>query len=443
MATIMFGDFTVQLKHSIVTEKRKRVIETTKLEQEVRMETVCETVMESITVGCTTRCAGLSAYTKSSLRRAIKEGDLSASGGCNYCGLRALVGEGRERVISVPRVVTQQKEIIVTKEVPHIYEEEYEVEVPYLVTEPLLPMVGTFPGSDVYKTTVQEKALNNIVTKDMMAKSEPSMKQVSRSLVLAGRKEVCSYDLAIKRMDEAIQRDSALQRRLLIQQYSTIRQLPKGAVQLGLCSYEQAKQRAELACKRKQEEDFLSGKYEQQAYIGTAAINTAKPTGRSVGFRTIHWKPTPKQNKIKRAKKQCDKPTYVLKEILSLAARTGKPVEFITRRTRKNFKVNYVRKYGAVIPKFTLPHEEGKYVHQELQYANICEFLPYICMFARYKTVCAENLTHGDSGLLFDERSLITTEHTTLPYFVVRGRENGKLVSAFEEFREIGDIQHY
>ncbi len=59
------------------------------------------------------------------LRRAIKEGDLSASGGCNYCGLRALVGEGRERVISVPRTVAQQREVVVTKEVPHIYEEEY------------------------------------------------------------------------------------------------------------------------------------------------------------------------------------------------------------------------------------------------------------------------------------------------------------------------------
>nr|ACZ13440.1 polyprotein [Watermelon mosaic virus] len=444
MATIMFGDFTVQLKHSTVTEKRKRVVETTKFEQEVCMKTVCETVMESITVGCTARCAGLSAYTKSSLRRAIKEGDLSASGGCNYCGLRALVGEGRERVISVPRVVTQQKEVIVTKEVPHIYEEEYEVEVPYLVTEPVLPVVGTFPGSNAYKTTTQAETVNSIVTKDMMAKSEPSMKQVSRSLVLAGRKEISNYNLAIKKMDEAMKHDPVLQRRLLIQQQSTIKQLSKGAVQLRLCSYEQAKKRAELARKRKQEEeDFRNGKYEQLAYVGTTASNTTKLTGGSVGFRTIHWRPTPKQNKAKRVKKQCDKLIHVLEGVLSLAAKSGKPVEFITKRKRKNFKVNYVRKHGAVIPKFTLPHEEGKYVHQELRYANICEFLPYICMFAKYKAINADDLTYGDSGLLFDERSSITTEHTTLPYFVVRGRENGKLVSAFEEFREIEDIQHY
>ncbi len=86
--------------------------------------------MESITVGCTERCAGLSAYTKSSLRRAIKEGDLSASGGCNNCGLQALVGEGRERVISVPRTVAQQKEVVVTKEVPNILLHRYE-ELPW------------------------------------------------------------------------------------------------------------------------------------------------------------------------------------------------------------------------------------------------------------------------------------------------------------------------
>nr|AMY62772.1 polyprotein [Watermelon mosaic virus] len=444
MATIMFGTFTVQLKHNTIVEKRKRMVETIKLEQEVRMETVYEQVMESITVGCTARCAGLSAYTKSSLRRAIKEGDLNASGGCNYCGLRALVGEGRERVISVPRLVAQQKEVVVTKEVPHVYEEEYEVEVPCLATELASPMVDTLAGGNVCKTTVQAGATRNIVTKDMMAKSEPSMKQVSRALVLASRKEISNYDLAIKKMDEAMKHDPVLQRSLLIQQQSTIKQLPKGAVQLRLCSYEQAKKRVELTRKREQEEeDFLNGKYEQQAYVGATAINTTKPTGGSVGFRTTHWRPTPKINKVKRVKKQCGKPIYVLGEVLSLAAENGKPVEIITKRRKKNFRVNYVRKYGAVIPKFTLPHEEGRYVKQELQYADICEFLPYICMFAKYKAIRADDLTHGDSGLLFDERSSITTEHTTLPYFVVRGRENRKLVSAFEEFREIGDIQHY
>nr|WMX25359.1 polyprotein [Watermelon mosaic virus] len=444
MATIMFGAFTVQLKHNTIVEKRKRMVETIKLEQEVRMETVYEQIMESITIGCTAKCAGLSAYTKSSLRRAIKEGDLNASGGCNYCGLRALVGEGRGRVISVPRLVAQQKEVVVTKEVPHVYEEEYEVEVPCLATELVSPMVDTFAGGNACKTTAQAVATRNIVTKDMMAKSEPSMKQVSRSLILAGKKEISSYDLAIKKMDEAMKHDPALQRRLLIQQQSTIKQLPKGAVQLRLCSYEQAKKRVELARKRKQEEeDFLNGKYEQQAYVGTAATNTTKSTGESVGFKTTHWRPTPKQNKVKRVKKQCGKPIHVLEKVLSLAAKNGKPIEIITKRRKKNFRVNYVRKYGAVIPKFTLPHEEGRYVKQELQYADIYEFLPYICMFAKYKIIRADDLTHGDSGLLFDERSSITTEHTTLPYFVVRGRENGKPVSAFEEFREIEDIQHY
>nr|ALF99870.1 polyprotein [Soybean mosaic virus] len=444
MATIMFGDFTVQLKHDTKTEKRKRLVETTKLEKEVRVETVHVQVMESITVGCSARCAGLSAYTKSSLRKAMKEGDLSASGGCHYCGLRALIGEGRKRVISVPRLVAQQKEVVVTKEVPHFYEEEYEVEIPCVTTEIAQPVVAVTSVSNVCGTAMQTKVTSTIVTKDMMATSKPSLKQVSRALVLTGKKEVGSYDLAIKKMDEAMQQNSALQKQLFIQQQSTIQQKPKGAVQLRLCSYEQAKKRVELARKKQEgEEDFLNGMYEQQFYAGASTTKPMKFEGGSVGFRTKYWRPTPKKITERRVAPQCRKLTYVLEEVLSLASKSGKLVEFITGGKGKSVKVCYMRKHGAILPKFSLPHEEGRYIRQELQYESIYEFLPYICMFAKYKSISADDITYGDSGLLFDERSSLTTNHTKLPYFVVRGRENGKLVNALEMVASMRDIQHY
>nr|UZT04376.1 polyprotein [Bean common mosaic virus] len=443
MATIMFGDFTVQLKHNTRTEKRKRVVETTRLEEEVRVETVHVQVMESITVGCSTRCAGLSAYTKSSLRRAIKEGDLSASGGCHYCGLRALVGEGRERAISVPRLVAQQKEVVVTKEVPHFYEEEYEVEIPCMTTEIVQPAVNTASASNVCETDVRTKVTCNIVTKDMMATSEPSLKQISRAFVLAGRREVGSYDLAIKKMDEAMQQNSALQRQLFIQQQSTIKQLSKGAVQLKPCSYEQARKRVEIARKRQEEEEaFLQGRYQQKEYIGKVLEPMSIQRGRSVGFRSPHWHRSFKRSTNTPPKRRVESPTRVLREILSVVRDKGVTVEIIGHRT-KRLAACYVSKGHSVIPKVTLPHEGGKYKKRELDFNTYSQCLAALCAHGTYRCLNEAEIGPGDSGLIFDRRSSLTINHTQQPFMIIRGRLDGKLVNALDEQQDIYSIHHY
>ncbi|BBD74024.1 polyprotein [East Asian Passiflora distortion virus] len=445
MATIMFGDFPVQLKHTTKTEKRKRVVETTRLEYETRMETVHVHVMESITIGCTARCAGLGAYTKSSLRRAIKEGDLSASGGCNYCGLRALVGEGRERVISVPKIVAQQKEVVVTKEVPHFYEEEYEVEVPCIAHEIVQSAASIAFTSDVCGSAVQTKVTNSVVTKDMMAKSEPSLKKISRAVVLASKKEIDSYDLAIKKMDEAMQQNSALQRRLLIQRQSPVKQTQKGAVQLRHVQYEVAVERERMTEKRRlEEEKFLAGDYSNDTYIGSVPyIRGAQKTGETVSFRSPHYRRTAKApNRVKKGKQYCNQ-QHVLSSLLRICSKTGVTIEIVGKKRTNSLKVRYVKKYGCTLPQARLPHHDGVYKHTEVQMAPYERFLTAMCDISKYRAVEASSIQRGDSGLVFDRTVAITREHTKLPFFIVRGRSNGKLINALEKYHQYHSIEHY
>nr|AYR17243.1 polyprotein [Soybean mosaic virus] len=277
-----------------------------------------------------------------------------------------------------------------------------------------------------------------------MATQVPSAKGVLYTLKREGNTQVRKHEEALRKFQEAFDQDAGTQRRLLVNKHSSIQFTKKSGLTLRRITLEQAQAKeAAIARQKQEEEDFLNGKYEQQFYAGVSTTKLTKFEGRSVGFRTKYWRPTPKKTKEKRAIPQCREPTYVLEEVLSSASKSGKLVEFITEGKGRNVKIRYVRKHGATLPKFSLPHEEGKYVHQELQYARIYDFLPYICMFAKYKSISADDITYGDSGLLFDERSSLTTNHTKLPYFVIRGRENGKLVNAFEVVANIEDVQHY
>nr|CAB90835.1 serine protease [Soybean mosaic virus] len=276
-----------------------------------------------------------------------------------------------------------------------------------------------------------------------MAKQVPSARGVLYTLKREGNMQMHKHEEALRKFQEAFDQVVGIQRRLLVNKHSSIQSTKKNGLTLRRLTLEQARAKeAAIARRRQEEEDFLNGKYEQQFYAGVSATKSMKFEGGSVGFRTKYWRPTPKKTKEKRATSQCRKPTYVLEEVLSIASRSGKLVEFITGGKGKRVKVCYVRKHGAILPKFSLPHEEGKYIHQELQYASTYEFLPYICMFAKYKSMNADDITYGDSGLLFDERSSLTTNHTKLPYFVVRGRKNGKLVNALEVVENMEDIQH-
>nr|WEI47418.1 polyprotein [Telosma mosaic virus] len=444
MATIMFGAFTVQLKHNTKTEKRKRMVESVRIEQEVRMETVHELVTESITVGCSARCAGLSAYTKSSLKRAIKEGDLSAAGSCPYCGLRGLVGDGRERVISVPRLVTQQKEIVIDKEVPYFYEEEYEVEVPCITTEVVQPNVVATPKNDVCGISVQAKAANSIVTEDMMAKSEPSLKQVSCAIAFASRREIDSYDLTIKKMDEAMQQNPELQKRLLINKYSPVMPKKGGAVGIRHLSIEQAIRKRDAALLKEQEEkDFLEGKYANCAYVGRIAGSIEPTIGQSVGFRSEFYRRSYKKivNQPKKVKQP--KLNTVFQQVMQTVTAYKKNVEYIGKGKNAHAKVEFVQRGSECFPKFHLAHEEGKYKHQELDFGKIHEFLEYLARFNVNSTIKDEDIQPGDSGLFFCGKQRVVGENTDKPYMIVRGRIGKKLVNALDYVKSIIEVHHY
>nr|YP_010809022.1 P1 [Passionfruit Vietnam virus] len=444
MATIMFGDFTVQLKHNTRTEKRKRVVATTKLIEEVRMETVHVQIMESITVGCSEKCAGLCAYTKSSLRRAIKEGDLSASGRCNYCGLMALVGEGHERVISVPKTVAQQKEVAVTREIPHVYEEEYEVEVPYATTELIHTSEAPALNNKVCGSAAQTHVTSNIVTKEMMAKSEPSLKQISHAARLFGKKELNAYALSIEKMDMALQRNSELQKRLYINKFSPVTQLRGGAVGIRHLSMEQVKRKRDSAQLREQEEkDFLAGKYTNCAYIG-GVLGPIEPShGESVGFRTKHYRRTLKKAAQQSKKKSPQKLDDVFSQVIRTVRKYRKPIEYIGRGKNANAKVTFMQRGHEIVTKFKLAHEEGKFKHQELNIEKIKEFLVYLERFGTNNRFEDGAIKPGDSGIFICGKQRIIQKNTDKPFMIVRGRINGKLVNALDYVKSVVEVHHY
>nr|NP_734113.1 P1 protein [Bean common mosaic virus] len=329
------------------------------------------------------------------------------------------------------------------KLVPRIEIKKIIKTVPCIATEIMQPMVVVAPRSNVCETAVQTKIANNIVTKDMMAKSGPSSKQVSRALVLAGKKEIGSYNLAIKKMDEAMQQNSALQRRLFVQQHSTIKQQRKGAVQLRLCSYEQAEKRAELARKRQEEEEaFLQGSYDQKEYIGKVLEPISTQRGRSVGFRSPYWHRSFKKPARIPTKKKVGSPTRVLREVLSVVRNNGVTVEFIGRKT-KRLTARYVSKGNSMIPKVTLPHESGKYKRKELDINIYSQCLAALCAHGTYRCLNDAEIRPGDSGLVFDKRSPFTFDHTQQPFMIIRGRLNGRLVNALDEQQDIHSIHHY
>nr|QPJ58778.1 polyprotein [Passionfruit Vietnam virus] len=444
MATIMFGDFTVQLKHNTRTEKRKRVVATTKLIEEVRMETVHVQIMESITVGCSEKCAGLCAYTKSSLRRAIKEGDLSASGRCNYCGLMALVGEGRERVISVPKTVEQLKEVAVTREIPHVYEEEYEVEVPYTTTELVQTLEAPVPNNKACGSTVQAPVASNIVTKEMMASAEPSKGMSFRAYSHIGKRMLSDYEDMMKKFDLDLQRNSELQRRLFINKFSPVTQRKGGAVGIRHLSMEQAKRKRDAARLREQEEkDFLAGKYEQTAYVGEIQQDVSPVRGESVGHRTQFYRRAVKAPKHTPRTRKDPSVDFIIKEICKIARKFGKPIEYIGKGRNSTLTAHFVNRLGGKAVKVSLAHERGHYINQELHFGKCGEILQHLSKFSTVTDRDCRNLQPGDSGLLLDERHTITKENTKLPYFVLRGRMGTKLVNALEFTTSISSIHHY
>ncbi|AWA45285.1 polyprotein [Thladiantha dubia mosaic virus] len=127
--SIVIGDFSVPLTCGTVQVECTRLVPGTRVEERKTVKKALETHYQEITLGCSDRCAGLGAYTKTSLKRAIKEQDLNTFGKCFHCGLSAQIGEGRKRREQVPISVMVDVESVELVTVPCMVEEKYYKEV--------------------------------------------------------------------------------------------------------------------------------------------------------------------------------------------------------------------------------------------------------------------------------------------------------------------------
>nr|UJE38535.1 polyprotein [Paris mosaic necrosis virus] len=282
-----------------------------------------------------------------------------------------------------------------------------------------------------------------IIAQCQIAVHQPSIKSKAYALRQIGAKLISEYDMSIKRMDMALKKNLAIQNQLLIKEHSQIEKDKRGTIRMHYITLQEAENKR-LAIQREQQEtqDFLAGKFENREYIGHIRGPVIAAKGEQVGFRTTYYRRTPKTPCMEKKHKKQITVHQVIKELLPLARIRTKPMQFIGKRKDK-VDIKYVYKRDSIIPKIRLPHEDGKYMRQEVRSPFIGEMLTNLCKFARYGVLFDTDITDGDSGLLFDRRSHITRRNTQLPYFVVRGRRFGKLVNALEEIEDIFEVQHY
>nr|YP_009667130.1 P1 [Paris mosaic necrosis virus] len=308
------------------------------------------------------------------------------------------------------------------------------------IAVPIQPICMAEPKNLVRENSLKQKS---VVLQHQMATHQPSIKGIAHALRQTGAKLISEYDMSIQRMDMALSQNPMVQRQLLIKEHSPITKYKKGTFRIRHITQQQAEEK-KLAMEKAQQEtqDFLDGKYENCAYIGHVKGPIVNGKGEQVSFKTTYYRRTPKSPMIHKKHKKHITVQQVIEELLPLARIRAKPMQFIGKRKDK-VDIKYVYKRDSIIPKIRLPHEDGKYMRQEVRSPFVGEMLTNLCKFARYGVLFDNDITDGDSGLLFDRRSHITRCNTKLSHFIVRGRRFGKLVNALETIEDIFEIQHY
>nr|WKR38926.1 polyprotein [Potyvirus sp.] len=252
------------------------------------------------------------------------------------------------------------------------------------------------------------------------------------------------YDISIRKMDDFLRRDAQVQKRLLINAHSILRKKKSGAVYLQHPTFHQAVRRNMKKLQRQQEErDFLMGNYEDVAYVGKVSGTLGSQKGESVSFRTPFYRRSPKTHKVQIKKKKVLYSNKIVGDLISLVKEHAKPIEFIGKGKRSVLRARFVEKGKDMLAKVHLPHLDGKFCREEIQMHKVSDFLGMLCINSKTSRVKDADITCGDSGLVFDRRSPITLENTSLPFLVIRGRRNGKLVNALESQFDYELIHHY
>lgn len=296
-------------------------------------------------------------------------------------------------------------------------------------------------GAVTAKSATIRKAL---ITKEQMAVTQPSIRTVSGILRRASNTLLSEYDAQMKRFEENFHKIPAVQQSLFVKQYSPLKFQKGGYIRINNLTVSEAEKRKALADKEMLEhEQFMNGEYDNHEYIGSAQGLSERSTGCSVGFKTPFYRRTPKNPKRTQKKRKQVSFQYVMNELLSITCETGLRMEFINKTKRQCISARYIKKGKCILPKINLPHQQGRFVKEELSYPSAQGILINLCTFARFDGIRNDDISIGDSGLVFDERSNITTENTRLSHFVVRGRKDGKLVNALEKVDCMYDIHHY
>nr|UUA79859.1 polyprotein [Bean common mosaic necrosis virus] len=252
------------------------------------------------------------------------------------------------------------------------------------------------------------------------------------------------YDSQLKAFDEILKKNSDLQKRLFIGRNSPIKQKKGGACFVRNLSYKQAEVRQQKYLKMQEEErQFLSGAYENKAYVGSVQGTLNHRVAEKVSFKSPYYKKTCKKVKQVKCIKKLTGSEKILDQVLEITAGTGVPVTFVGKGTGKALQARYVRRYGMVIPKITLCHESGRKVHCEVSHLQQVHNLNHLCKHGQYGSIDDNVFCKGDSGLLFDKRTQFVREMTYLPHFIVRGRQEGQLVNALEYIDDMFAVDHY
>nr|URN82064.1 polyprotein [Ugandan passiflora virus] len=315
-------------------------------------------------------------------------------------------------------------------------------------------MIGSFNISLVSGQEVQKELSSSAncslavrglsVKPEQMASSLTPVKNVAFAHKFASSQLLKEYDAKMKAFDLSFANNETVQHRLFLQKYSALRTVKKGTIRYKYCSFEQALQRQEKEEKdRKETENFLAGLYEERDYAGRTQEKFSTSCGEQISFKTSFYRRTCKKPVVhEKKKKQCTLDS-ALHQILHVAKQQQLPLEFITSSARKTLKARYVRKHGCILPKIHLPHEDGLRLPVELDYSKHQDVFERLCSIAKYVHIPEGVIQKGDSGLIFGKNSQITKAYTELPYFVVRGRLNGKLVNAIEICDEYHMVEQY
>nr|YP_001931975.1 P1 [Algerian watermelon mosaic virus] len=390
MATIMFGDF---LCKSFTSQPlAKKVVKKRKVPFTRTVETL-------VPIGCGARCGGVQSYTKTSLRRAISDGDLDRSGGCYYCGLKGLVG-GREP-------------LYITEHVQEFREEEYED-------------VEHVPGTRSFTYELVEKQARDAVgvcldIAEKLLVKEKAVQQV-REVVLvtdSQKQEVQQWFNKEGRILDDLSQN--LSDKLKFRENRVITRNKNG-----LWTYRTASRRNRKRAQREESKLFMNTPVACVTSINCVSSETNEIEDIKPG------------RKCATSRKLVRKKPY--SKIIG-AAIVNNLIAAVSKIMKSDGKeLQIVHKRGARIIKFTdkrayvrVKHLEGKRCQTDLATDEQTERIFGVICKSTVKGFWKNNasIQAGDSGLVIHKNNGLTNySRTRGDYLIVRGRHEGKIYDA-------------